>query len=229
MATFFIVTIFIINVSLWVVLIVKFKRLFSTDDIISSTRAELTKMLADVNRNTDRDLMLMEDKIKELKAVIAEADRHLSVAKNELERQQQVAAFEQRLVAGRPNGYAMGENGVQDRGFMAYEQAGDGFSTARTSPYDAVRKNLNKPNIISSPTGTTFSVEAKESKSVVNSNTGDILGVPRVHYAEKPIVPKKSFADSVKDLYQKGNSVEEIAMMLGTSTTEVQFVIDMNF
>ncbi|WP_191014703.1 hypothetical protein [Treponema zioleckii] len=81
MVAFFIVTIFIVNISLWVVLIVKFKRLFSTDDIISSTRAELTKMLADVNRNTDRDLMLMEDKIKELKAVIAEADRHLSVAK----------------------------------------------------------------------------------------------------------------------------------------------------
>ncbi|WP_191014704.1 hypothetical protein [Treponema zioleckii] len=149
--------------------------------------------------------------------------------KNELERQQQAAAFEQRLVSGRPNNFAMGENGFEEKAFRTYEQAGDALAAARTSPYDGGRKNLNRPNIISSPTGTTFSVESKTSQSVVNSTDGSILGGPRVRYAEKPIVPKKSFADSVKDLYQKGNSVEEIAMILGTSTTEVQFVIDMNF
>ncbi|MBR4600057.1 MAG: hypothetical protein IKO39_08415, partial [Treponema sp.] len=52
----------VLNISLWVALFLKFKKIFSTDDIISSTRDEMNSMIADINRNAGRNIELIEDK-----------------------------------------------------------------------------------------------------------------------------------------------------------------------
>ena len=43
----------ILNVLLWVVLLSRFSRLFSTDGILKRTREEMTKMVSDINNNAD--------------------------------------------------------------------------------------------------------------------------------------------------------------------------------
>ena len=76
------------NIIMWIVFAAKFNKKFSTDDIIIKTRQQLNSMLSDINRNADRNINLINDRIKELKAVTAEAERRLSVLKVELEKTQ---------------------------------------------------------------------------------------------------------------------------------------------
>ena len=70
----------ILNIVLWIFFLSRYKSFFSTDEIIESTREELDRMIADVNRNAGRNIDIIEDRIKELKAVVAEADRHIALA-----------------------------------------------------------------------------------------------------------------------------------------------------
>src|SRR5574344_1219368 len=93
----------ILNVIMWIIFANKFKKLFSTDDIIQNTRNELNKMLADVNRNADRNITLIDEKIKELKSVTAEADRHLKIAKLELEKNFIAEDFQSKINATKQN------------------------------------------------------------------------------------------------------------------------------
>src|SRR5574344_3171092 len=83
----------ILNVIMWIIFANKFKKLFSTDDIIAKTREELNHMIIDVNRNADRNITLIEEKIKELKSVTAEAERRLALERSEEEKRMKVNAL----------------------------------------------------------------------------------------------------------------------------------------
>ena len=76
----------VVNVLLWAVLLSRFSRLFSTDDIIRRTRDEMTKMVSDINNNADRDISLIDDKISELRKIADEAELKIAAARDELSR-----------------------------------------------------------------------------------------------------------------------------------------------
>ena len=52
--------------------------------------------------------------------------------------------------------------------------------------------------------------------------------MPELFFSEKPIKQKIDFPDQVRKLYDMGKSIDEIAVELSRSTTEVQFVLDIN-
>ena len=72
-----------INIVLWGVFIVRFKRLFSADDVIEKTRAEMDNMIRDINNNTVRAIDIIDDRTKQLKRLIEEADRRIALARSE--------------------------------------------------------------------------------------------------------------------------------------------------
>lgn len=78
----------LINLILWLVFFLKFKQLFSTDDIIQKTRDEYELLLSDVNRNALQNINLIDMKIEELKSLIEIADRRLATVQNEVQFQQ---------------------------------------------------------------------------------------------------------------------------------------------
>ncbi|MBP5753696.1 MAG: hypothetical protein J6W60_12710, partial [Treponema sp.] len=51
------------NVVMWLVQIVRFKSIFSTDKIMQETRDQLNSMLMDINRNAERNIDLIDDRI----------------------------------------------------------------------------------------------------------------------------------------------------------------------
>ena len=53
----------IFNVVMWIVFLRHFKNLFTTEDIISGTKDEVNKILMDLDRQTERNLMLMDNSI----------------------------------------------------------------------------------------------------------------------------------------------------------------------
>lgn len=189
------------NVFMWIIMLKRFKKMFSTDDIIASTRDELNKMIEDMNRNTGRDLSLADAKIKELKSVIAEAERRIGTLNSDLTRQVQNDEFKATLETRNDK--------TQSSGY---------FSTAR-SPVEHYVKNQSVQTIQPSQGSQAFE---QVSSSVEKS-------VPEITYAENQIQPKADLAQQVRRLYEQGVDVEFIASSLNTTTTEVQLIIDMNF
>lgn len=186
MQFFLLGSITIINIILWLIFLLKFKKLFSTDDIISKTRDELNSLIKDINNNTQRDITLVDDRIKQLKAVVAEADRRLNAVREQTKKEQL------------ENQYTIKLN--------------EGITKAKT-------KTLQQ-NVVDK--------YKKNSSTTVKEKKNKEENMPELFFSEKPIKPKIDFPEQVRKLYDMGKSIDEIAVELSRSTTEVQFVLDIN-
>ncbi len=226
----------ILNIVLWIFFLSKYKKFFSTDEILESTREELDRMIADVNRNAGRNIDIIEDRIKQLRAVVAEADRHLSFAQAELEKQKNLAVFQQKIESAsspRSGGNYKQSLAVKYKKNAKISHSNDSYEVtpagsryvgqSQAELFDQIPQNLHEGEIVSD-SGTVFSVE----KENIPVKKVPVVG-PEVAYSDSPIEQKKSFRELVHDLNLVGHSVEEIAMELNRSTTEVQMVLDMDF
>lgn len=188
-----------INILLWIIFAIRFKKIFTTDEIIEKTREELNQMLADVNRNAERNITLIEDKIRELKSVAAEADRRLSVYKTELEKEDRSKALETKI-----------ESNVHAKTTKA---------SVSTAAEKYLREQVQGDLFVSEPP------KKRETATVQGVHPIPIIS-PQVYLSDNPIEPKKDFNTQVKEKYEKGESVEDIAAELGRSTQEVKFALE---
>ncbi|WP_288516644.1 hypothetical protein [uncultured Treponema sp.] len=229
-----------LNITGWLVFLRKFKRLFTTEDIISKTRLEVTRMIEDVNRTTSKNLDLIEEKIKQLKATSADAERHIAVAKSELEKRAALAQFNRAIseksevshkneihpktqdpsVYGSKAPYGRISDALQAS--SAYQITSKGKKEVAGEQGELFEQQ--EENYIKSPSGTKFMVD--------NEGTG-FASIPKigenVFYSDNPIKPKKTINEQIKELSDRGYDIEMIARELGLTTTEVQFSLDMGF
>ena len=229
----------VLNIILWMVFLKKFKNLFSTDDIISSTRLEVKRMIEDVNRATVKDMDIIESQIKQLKSIIAEADRHVAMARSELERQskaynlQTYTSSEMKKKLDVVSQSEFQPRNPASTAVSAYSRISDGLK--QDESYSITSEGflyLNKESsqineepkekVISSPSGTQFTVY-EEGASVAKIPQ---LG-PKVTFADNPVKPKKDINQQIRELDEQGYSQEEIATQLQLTITEVQFSLDM--
>ena len=88
-------------------MLIRFRRLFSTDKIIEKTREIMDNMLMDLNRNAERNVGLVNDSIKMLKdvqeetlQVQQEAERRVALLNGEIEAKKKSLEFESRISGG---------------------------------------------------------------------------------------------------------------------------------
>ena len=86
-----------LNLILWIVFAARFKKIFTTEDIINETRNELNDMLKKINQNADNNIELIEDRISKLKQVSAKADRSLAILRKELDKIERSEKFQEKL------------------------------------------------------------------------------------------------------------------------------------
>ena len=223
----------VLNIVFWFVFLRKFKKLFSTDDILYSTRAEVTRMIEDINRITARDIDLIESKLKQLKAAAADADRHISVAKSELDKKAkswelQKTISQASIIAGNTN--SRPSQTPRTESLTDSMRAQDVYSIthegklALHEQQGTLDFEEEEEHPLVSKTGTKFMIDDQGST---------VASIPKlglnVTYTDNPVKPKKSSSQKVKELYEKGYSVDEIAKELSMTVTEVQFAIDMDF
>lgn len=58
----------------------------TSDSILSEHRIEASRLILEIDSVTDRDVQLIEDRVKKLKAILEETDKRISVYTRELER-----------------------------------------------------------------------------------------------------------------------------------------------
>ena len=76
------------------------KRRTSASQLLAQHRAEADKLIAEIDSITDRDSLLVEDRIKKLKAVLEETDKRVSIYARELERSRSGEALYRNLGRG---------------------------------------------------------------------------------------------------------------------------------
>lgn len=205
-----IISMCLINLILWIVFFIKFKNLFSTDDLMKNTREQVGQLINEVNGTTLANINLIDSKIEELNDAIANAERRISAAESE-------EAF-----------YAEKKSSVSSKEKRS----------SKIPPKEIKKKSIRVSNInvaskiIKDEDEEAYEVKvnsqsASKRKKVIPQNEEVKPSVPNIYMAKNPIKPKRNFQERVVELFNLGYSIEQIAKDTERSTTEVQFVIDM--
>ncbi len=242
----------IINIILWVIFLVRFKKLFSTDKIINTTTEKMNKLVMEIDKATERNIFLTDASEKKIQKLLDEADKNMELFKEANKRLRDMISeaekvskrSEIRSPIYEPVREVIREEirpqpkteRVVKKNIDAYLQNSrkviDSESTFKV--VDSVQQDLfeeskderNKrpepPKVDITDTVTTITEDGAAYKEVP-------LIITRV-YDEKPVPKenkKKNLTKAVQELYNNGLTVQQIANELSCSITEVQLIIDM--
>ena len=224
----------LINLLLWLAFIVRFKKLFSVDDIMTNFREGMNNLLKEAERDTALNMNVLDEKIRESKAIVAEAERRIAVLRHDLESAQKSYSFgaqvnvQKALISqgkkargkaaakspARASAKSQGRGGKVEAAYKRNELPGEDEAFALTGLFqeNAQKSLFDSPQITVTEDGDAYGKIPVISADVVVS--------------DNPIQPKKPFARRVRELSALGKTVEEIASETDHSTTEVQLVLD---
>ena len=223
----------IVSVLIMIIILFKFKKLFSTDSIIEKTRDRMNKLIADINRNANNDIELLNESTRRIRVLLKDADEKMQSFNEATERLREMIAETEKVskkskakkIAESPIYSEISKKNVQDK------------TKLKNHPYE---KNFIDPN-------SSYEVKNNESLGSLFDESDLILKdetkvtAEGAAYKEVPLIITKVYDDNasvnvnsenslstkVSRMYANGMTVEEIALELDCSTSEVQFIIDM--
>ena len=218
----------IFNIVAWIVFLKKFKKLFTTDNIIEETKSEYNKLVADFNKNTEMNITILDERIRTLRAMTVEADKKIKLL-NDIEKK----------------GFAVSElqNAINGKSTPVQRKISDAYSKSKSprkdiasdASFEVTQKGVKETQ---QDQKTLFdeendSVNTLDTKAKINVNEkGDAwtevpVVVPEVYVPEVPVLHKKDKKSQIVAMFDAGMSVEEIAAELKLTDTEVQFALSM--
>ena len=218
------VLLFILNLVLMPIFYARLKTVFSPQKILANLKTEVDNLVADIGRETDRDVAILENRIVALRTLIDEADRRVGLARRETEKKSREALILDALSETSPKpavtevspGYSdfrkpdkpnfdkFPETGAPEPAISAPEPAISAPEPAISAPEPA----------ISAPEPAISAVHVYNRNSFVRRPV--------------PIQPSVPVHEKVIDLARKGLSAEFIASTLSLSQGEVELMININ-
>lgn len=215
----------VINIFLLLFILIRFKKLFSTDGIIEKTKNQMNKVIADVNNNANRDIELVNETSRRIKALMNDADKKMDLFRQASDMLRNTIAEADSAVkkSGRKTVYVQNErlSGITPVGKPnPYVNPSAVYAANQQSLFD---EDSNASEIAPPADEVNVRDDGAAYKQVP-------LIVTKV-YEDKPVGEKenasKSLNKEVKKLYEQGLQIEEIAAKLSCSISEVQFIIDL--
>ncbi len=219
--TFFVISVLFVNIILWAIMLVRFKRLFSTDKIIEKTEQKLNHLIKEIDMAADRDTYLARETSKRIKNQIEEAESKMELFKEATSRLRDMIAEADKINKGQKytiqpaidpeSAYEINVSNKKPEQGNLFEQNNDTYSDLR-----------NKKSI-------------QKNETIVTSDGAAIQEVPLIItkvYDDQPnkmteAEKKKNLSLNVRRLFSEGMSADEISKKLNCSITEVQFIIDL--
>jgi hypothetical protein len=202
------------------------KRLADEDGAVAAARRDVAALIAELDATTDRNLTIVEDKLSELKAALAETDKRLALLSRE------------RPVRGGAASESSAPGPVQERAAyaappprrappVAYDRRGlpsDEFAFSAAVPEANTRSDAAAKPAASAYDGPPTDGPTAERREAGASGRD---GVPFVRLSQRQFEAEESFPDRVIRLYRKGLSADAIAANLGAHRSEVEIAIAM--
>lgn len=236
--TYFVISVLTLNIILWIVLLVRFKKLFSTDNIIEETKKKYNEIVKEIDMAADRDTYLARETTRRIQTAIDDAEKKMEMFKEATDRLREMIAEADKINHGQVSqlSHAIKKAQTMEQQLdpdMAYElsfsnsqlnsEVSNNKSNERMKSDDVYKKpqnyvsSIQKDQINITPDGAAY----KEIPLIITKVYDD---------EPKKISPedaKKNMSKQIKNMYDEGFSVEQIAKSLNCSVTEVQFTIDM--
>ena len=205
---FLVIVLCLFNIAMWIVLIAKFKKLFSAEDVIKTAKSSLDRIIKDVDNNVYRNVTLINNSISKLQTINTEVEKKIKLL-NDLEQKEQ--NLKQFNVSLAEKGVRKAES-KQKNHSDADNMQGDLFES--TEPVEIDIRSLE--NALQN------SAIFEEKKYTQNT-----YSLPKNYF---PLNPKNKKIDLKKNIissYNAGKSIEEIASELNCTSTEVQLALSL--
>ena len=223
----------IVSVLIMIIILFKFKKLFSTDSIIEKTRDRMNKLIADINRNANNDIELLNESTRRIRVLLKDADEKMQSFNEATERLREMIA-ETEKVSKKSKSKKIAESPIYgDIPKKTFQEK----SKLKNNPYD---KNFIDPNSSFEVTNNGSLGSLFDENDLILKDETKVTAEGAA-YKEVPLIITKVYDDNaalneksdtslgtkVSRMYANGMTVEEIALELDCSTSEVQFIIDM--
>lgn len=199
----FFVFFFLLNCLGMVIFYLVLKSRFSRDRLLGELRNEVDKLIVDLGREADRDVALLESRIKNLRALIDEADRRTVLADRETVKRQEAA----RVIAS--------------------------VQTVPIPKIQPVPPTASEQAPLDLPTVSVKSVATETPRNVQRevTQTSEPVTVytrPTIRRSDTQLEPVVPLNERVLEMIRKGISAEMIASTMSVSLGEVELIIAMN-
>lgn len=217
---------------MWIVFLRHFKNLFTTDDIINSTKEEINKILMDLNRQTERNLTLLDNSMAKAKALCAETDKKVKFLSELEEKSLNAAEMNSKFSLSKNKRSAVSayeknksRHKVDSEDTVVLTREGEQFSVQPMQ----VKLFNEKPEYLSKENTDIFPVNNEIHVNTNGASYAEIpLVSPEVYFPDKTVDLSKGPEDlktKILKFFDQGYSVDTITKELGCSNTEVQFVL----
>ena len=211
----------LVSLILMVVILVRFKNLFSTDSIIEKTKAQMNRVIMDMNNNANRDMELINESSKRLRALLSEGDKKMENFREATQLLRDVIAEAEKTGGGHNQKVTFAENEKlseikpvgQKTKKNPYIDPDASYSIQGSLFDDPVEKSIIKDETVVRPDGAAYKEVPLISAKVYDDKPGSSTS--------------SSLAEKVEKLFRQGMQIDDIAVELSCSTSEVQFIIDM--
>jgi predicted DNA-binding protein YlxM (UPF0122 family) len=178
------------------------KRKVSATELLAEYRTEVYRLSAEINAITDRDSMLVEDRIKKLKEILEDTDKRVKVYVQELERSR--------------------------TGEALYTSLGKGIRAALKTPAD-IPPSSDHALELSTQTPKLSLVRQEKASSDFSVQPPSALPSPSAAPAqhEPKQYSKWQIRSQIEELVKENLSPQEIASRLKISITEVEIAMSM--
>lgn len=223
METLVVVSIAIINIILWIVFFIRFKRTFSPQNILHEIGTEVDKLCTEIDRTADMDLQLIDAKLDEIRKLLIVVDERLDLLKLENSRLRSPEVQDRKPVFAADNIAQNIADVVQVSPVAAqnaYSRMQDSFRGNNFS--DTVPASGNKMPTDASSDVSDFQGSLQRQQEVVGlRNAESVFADPEVQES-KPMLRTR-----ILDLWKAGLSAQEISERLETTVDIVQMTLSM--
>ena len=228
MATYIALFFSLVSLILMIVILVRFKKLFSTDSIIDKTKSQMNRVIMDVNANANRDMELINESSRRLRALLNEADKKMENFKEAVQllhntiAEAEKAGHSHHTVSSRP---------AIDPDASYRVRTAPQAPGVQQSLFDEVEKEAEKKSVLKDETILTNNGAAYKEVPLINTKVYDdkIAFVKKQKEAQEIQNQNsdKSLKEKVEKLFNQGMQIDAIAQELSCPVSEVQFIIDM--
>jgi hypothetical protein len=216
-----------ILVSLFLIIWVRMKvtRTLDEGDSIARIRREIGAMIVELDGSADRNITVMEDRIRELKDLLAEADKRIVMLSNEKARSWAIpAAALQQTPQSRLSASYGQLSAPREPSSLPLEQAPPTEKHQET-PMQYVQAPAVQMKLQTETTVPSEQMGQPAPAGPVIPGSSRTASIPFIRFSDKPVVIEEPFAERVARLHKRGFSSDIIAAKLKATIAEVDLAI----